>query len=108
MDLGSSLGYWIEATDPVRLQENAFGPTALPGSLTRKELVERYQEKTGKQVGNTVFYYCYGLFKLAVIVQQIYARFARGHTSDPRFAHMDQIVVILGEQFDRTIDSGKL
>jgi aminoglycoside phosphotransferase (APT) family kinase protein len=108
MDLGTSLGYWVEATDPVPLQQAAFGPTALPGSLTRKEIVERYQEQTGNAVDNPLFYYCFGLFKLAVIVQQIYARYARGNTTDPRFAHLDQLVVVLGEQSDRTIDSGRL
>ena len=108
MDLGTSLGYWVEATDPVPLQRAAFGPTALPGSLTRREIVERYQEQTGANVPNVAFYYCFGLFKLAVIVQQIYARFARGHTTDPRFAHLDQLVLILGEQSDRTIESGRL
>jgi aminoglycoside phosphotransferase (APT) family kinase protein len=108
MDLGTSLGYWVEATDPVALQRAAFGPTSLPGSLTRREVIDRYQEMTGATVSNPVFYYCFGLFKLAVIVQQIYARFARGHTTDPRFAHLDQLVLVLGEQSDRTIESGKV
>lgn len=108
MDLGTSLGYWVEATDPLPLQQNKFGPTTLPGSLTRQGLIDRYQEKNGRDVGNVAFYYCFGLFKLAVIIQQIYARFVRGHTTDPRFAHMDQLVLILGQQTDRTIDSGKI
>lgn len=108
MDLGSSLGYWVEATDPEALRKEAFGPTTLPGNLTRQEIVEHYQERTGVTVPNTTFYYSYGLFKLAVIIQQIYARFARGHTKDPRFAHMDHVVGILGEQADRAISSGKI
>ena len=106
MDLGTSLGYWVEAKDPMTLQRAAFGPTALPGSLTRRELVDRYQEKTGKAVDHALFYFCFGLFKLAVIVQQIYARYVRGHTTDPRFAQLDQLVVILGEQSDCAIESG--
>ena len=108
MDLGTSLAYWVEATDPVALQRAAFGPTALPGSLTRQELVHRYQEKTSVAVADVIFYYGFGLFKLAVIVQQIYARFVRGHTTDPRFAHLDQIVAVLGEQADRTLESGQI
>jgi len=108
MDLGTSLGYWVEATDPVPLQQTAFGPTALPGSLTRQGLVDRYQERTGVTVTDPTFYYCFGLFKLAVIVQQIYARFARGHTTDPRFAHLDQLVLLLGQQADQTLQSGKI
>ena len=108
MDLGTSLGYWVEATDPVPLQRVAFGPTALPGSLTRRQIVDRYQEQTGRSVEHALFYFCFGLFKLAVIVQQIYARFARGHTTDPRFAHLDQLVLILGAQSDRAIESGTI
>lgn len=108
MDLGTSLGYWVEATDPAPLQQAAFGPTTLPGCLSRKEVVDRYQTQTGVTVDNPVFYYVFGLFKLAVIVQQIYARFARGNTSDPRFAHLDQLVRLLAEQADRTLNAGTL
>ena len=107
MDLGTSLGYWVESTDSEPLQRAAFGPTAIPGSITRHELIDRYQEQTGVAVPNMLFYYCFGLFKLAVIVQQIYARYVRGNTTDPRFAHLDQLVLILGEQADGTLHSGR-
>jgi aminoglycoside phosphotransferase (APT) family kinase protein len=108
MDLGSTLGYWVEASDPQPLRQAAFGPTALPGSLTRRELLDRYQEQSGRTVPNPVFYYAFGLFKLAVIVQQIYARYVRGHTRDPRFAHLNQLVVVLGEQAESHLASGIL
>jgi aminoglycoside phosphotransferase (APT) family kinase protein len=108
IDLGTSLGYWVEPTDPPALKEAAFGPTALPGSLTRREVVDRYQEKMCRAVPNVLFYYCFGLFKLAVIVQQIYARFVRGTTADPRFARLDRLVALLGDQAARTLDSGKV
>ena len=54
----------------------------------RPEVAERYAAVSGRQLGELVFYYAYGLFKIAVIVQQIYYRFERGHTSDPRFANL--------------------
>lgn len=108
MDLGTSLAYWVEADDPATLRQSAFGPTALPGSLTRREVIERYQQQTGRTVSRPEFYYCFGLFKLAVIVQQIYARFVRGNTSDPRFAHLNQLVVLLSEQADRTLTAGSI
>jgi aminoglycoside phosphotransferase (APT) family kinase protein len=106
MDLGTTLGYWVEAGDPPALRDAAFGPTALPGSLTRRELVDRYRQLTGRPVSNPLFYYCYGLFKLAVIVQQIYARFARGHTADPRFAHLDQLVAVLAGKAEGAVERG--
>jgi aminoglycoside phosphotransferase (APT) family kinase protein len=85
-----------------------MGPTALAGSLTRGELVERYAEQTGRPVSNPLFYYCFGLFKIAVIVQQIYARFVRGHTQDPRFARLDQLVAILARQADVALHTNSL
>jgi aminoglycoside phosphotransferase (APT) family kinase protein len=108
MDLGSTLGYWVEAGDSEVLRRAAFGPSALPGSLNRRELVDRYQSQTGRTVADPVFYYSFGLFKLAVIVQQIYARYVRGNTTDPRFAHLNQLVTILGQQADQALNAGKL
>lgn len=108
MDLGSTLGYWVEAGDPEPLRRAAFGPTALPGSLTRRELLERYEQQAGRSVADPVFYYSFGLYKLAVIVQQIYARFVRGNTADPRFAHLNQLVTILSQQADQAVHAGQL
>ena len=52
MDLGVTLSYWVEATDSEAARESSFGPTMLPGSYTRRELVERYQNQTGREVPN--------------------------------------------------------
>ncbi len=105
-DLGTTLGYWIEAGDPGPLRANALVPTTLPGSPTRREVVERYAAKSGRDVGAVTFYYCLGLFKIAVIVQQIYARFVRGHTKDERFAGMGQTVEVLGRRAAEVAETG--
>jgi aminoglycoside phosphotransferase (APT) family kinase protein len=55
-----------------------------------------------------LFYYVYGLFKIAVIAQQIYARYVRGATRDPRFAPLGVVVAALGESAARAIDSGRM
>lgn len=91
MDLGTTLGYWIEANDPPALVD-MFGLTALPGNANRGELVVRYQQVSGRTVTDPLFYYVYGLFKIAVIIQQIYQRYRQGSTQDPRFAKLDQVV----------------
>ena len=96
MDLGTTLAYWTEAGDDPRWRATGFGPTSLPGSLTRRELAERYSQRTGFDVSNLTYYFCFGLFKLAVIVQQIYYRFFKGHTQDPRFAQLNEMVGLLG------------
>jgi aminoglycoside phosphotransferase (APT) family kinase protein len=107
MDLGSTIAYWVEAGDPDLLQAFVVGPTALPGSLSRRDLVERYQAKTGFDVSNMLYYYCFGLFKTAVIIQQIYARYARGFTRDERFAQMNQTVAKMSQGAVQAAAAGK-
>jgi aminoglycoside phosphotransferase (APT) family kinase protein len=108
MDLGTTLGYWVEADDPASLRRAATGPTTLPGTLTRRELVERYAEQTGRDVTDVLFYYGFGLYKIAVIVQQIYSRYVRGHTRDARFARLNDLVAVLAEQAERATAEGRL
>lgn len=108
MDLGTTLAYWVEADDPAELRGAAFGPTALPGSWTRRQLVEHYAGQTGFDVSDMTFYYVFGLYKLAVIVQQIYYRFFKGHTQDPRFAQLNQMVGLLGRIAARSLDQGHI
>ncbi len=86
MDLGSSLAYWVQADDPPEFQAIRMMPTDMPGAMTREELVRRYEEKSGVRIGSFDFYYCFGLFRLAGIAQQIYYRYYHGQTSDRRFA----------------------
>lgn len=74
MDLGSPLGFWVDADDPENWQKQSFGLTTRPGNLNREQLVEYYVAKSGCPVGNTVFYFAYGRFQIAVIAQRIYAR----------------------------------
>lgn len=104
MDLGTTLAYWTEASDPEPLHHYIVGPTTEPGSLTRRQLVEHYAQATGRDVSNMLFCYVCGLFKVAVIAQQIYARYVRGTTQDPRFARFHQLVAALGLGAARAID----
>jgi aminoglycoside phosphotransferase (APT) family kinase protein len=89
-DLGTTLAYWIDATDPPEVQQNRWGPTNDPGSLTRAELVDYYALKTGCDVSQIAFYLTFARFKLAVIAQQIYFRYHQGLTKDERFAFMPE------------------
>jgi aminoglycoside phosphotransferase (APT) family kinase protein len=108
MDLGTSLGYWVQRDDPQEIQALQFSPTTLPGNPTRQELVDRYQQLSGREVDNIVFYYVYGLFKLAVIVQQIYYRYKKGHTRDPRFANLIHAVKACGRMAVQAIDKQRI
>jgi aminoglycoside phosphotransferase (APT) family kinase protein len=108
MDLGCTLAYWIQADDHESLKLFVPGPTYLPGNLTRSELIARYAATSGRDVQHVLFYYCYGLYKLAVIIQQIYARYARGFTRDARFADMNRQVDSLGRAAARAIEIGRV
>jgi aminoglycoside phosphotransferase (APT) family kinase protein len=108
MDLGCTLAYWIQADDHESLKQFVPGPTYIPGNLTRSELIARYAATSGRDVQHVLFYYCYGLYKLAVIIQQIYARYARGFTRDARFADMNRQVDSLGRAAARAIEIGRV
>ncbi len=96
MDLGTSLGYWLDPDDEEALRQLPVGLTALPGNLSRIEVVERYASATGRDTSGILFYYVFGLFKIAVIAQQIYHRYRRGLTRDERFAPLLDSVRLLG------------
>ncbi len=84
MDLGTCLSYWCEANDADF--EKTFNVSWLPGNLTRQEIAAYYQEKSGRDTSNILYFYVFGLFKNAVIMQQIYSRYKKGYTKDERFA----------------------
>lgn len=95
MDLGNTLAYWIQADDPAPVQLMRRQPSHAPGMLTRQQFVDYYAERSGIRIDNFDFYYTYGLFRLAGIVQQIYYRFFHGQTQDKRFAqfiHMNKLL----------------
>ena len=108
MDLGTSLGYWIDPDDDLALRTLPAGPTTLPGNLSRSEVVERYAAASGRDVSGILFYYVFGLLKIAVIAQQIYYRYKRGLTSDERFAAMIGAVRLLGRTAGQAIDKGRI
>src|SRR5271167_3705452 len=89
-DLGTALAYWTDPRDPEELQEIRSAPTTLPGTLTREQLIERYARATGRDIGDMIFYLTFARFKVAVIIQQIYYRYAQGLTQDARFATLPQ------------------
>ena len=85
MDLGSALAYWVEDTDGQIFKSTRRQPTHLKGMFTRKEVVEYYLEKTGLKTENWAFYEVFGIFRLAVIAQQIYYRYYHKQTDNPAF-----------------------
>jgi aminoglycoside phosphotransferase (APT) family kinase protein len=108
MDLGCSLAYWIQADDAPDFLAIRQMPTHLPGMLTRRELVARYAEKSGVPIGDFQFYAVFGLFRLAVIAQQIYYRYVHGQTTNKRFAVFGHFATALCRQAERVIHTGNI
>jgi aminoglycoside phosphotransferase (APT) family kinase protein len=86
MDLGSALAYWVDRDDEAAFASLRRQPSHLPGMPTRAEFVQRYLELSGRKCDDFTFYEVFGLFRLAVIIQQIWARFRLGQTTNPAFA----------------------
>ncbi len=108
MDLGTSLAYWVHPGDPPVMQQMALSPTVLPGNPSRAEVVQRYAQLSGRDPGNGLFYYVFGLYKIAVIVQQIFARYQRGLTRDERFASLGFVVQSCAASAAQALDKGRI
>jgi aminoglycoside phosphotransferase (APT) family kinase protein len=111
-DLGLTLCYWVWASVSEQSGASRNDPhpatpviTTKPGWYTRDEFVQRYAQRTGRDVTQVGYYEVLGIFKLAVILQQIYFRFHRGQTRDERFRHFDKrvraLVRLAAEMTDR-------
>ena len=85
IDVGILLAYWT-ATGAAGEPDSLTTVTNRSGYLTRDEIVERYAARSGRDLGDIAFYEAFAVFKIAVVIQQIYQRFRQGQTDDPRFA----------------------
>ncbi|MYL32626.1 phosphotransferase [Pontibacillus yanchengensis] len=103
-DLAVAMTYWIEADDPEELKRGLGKPplTVEDGFYSREEFIQRYAEKSGRDVQHMDFYLTFAYFKLAGIVQQIYYRYKNGQTNDQRFAYMNHFVNHLLDAAEQT------
>jgi aminoglycoside phosphotransferase (APT) family kinase protein len=108
MDLGTSLGYWTVAGDPEMVKRGIPSPTTFDGNPTRREIAQLYAQKSGRNVDHLTFYYVYGLFKIAVIAQQIYYRYEQGLTADPKFKNLDKAAQLCCKIALKAIQTGKI
>jgi aminoglycoside phosphotransferase (APT) family kinase protein len=92
IDVGIFLCYWAKKEDPEARRESISPVTTEPGWISRKEIISRYAEKTGRDLSGIAFYEAFALFKVAVVLQQIFFRYFRGQTKDERFKDFDKRV----------------
>ena len=96
VDLGILLCYWVHIAD--ESHDAVATVTTRPGWFTRDEILERYAARAQRPVGGIALYEIFAVFKLAVVLQQIYARYVRGQTDDPRFAGLGERVSMLARK----------
>ena len=98
VDLGIFLAYWVPDGAHAGAPDALTTVTDRPGWLTRDAILERYARKSGRDLSSIGFYEVFARFKIAVVIQQIYVRFVRGQTDDPRFADFGARVRRLARQ----------
>jgi aminoglycoside phosphotransferase (APT) family kinase protein len=103
MDLGNSMAYWVQADDDFFMRSIRRQPTHLKGMLKRNEVVSYYLEKMNFPKEDFTFYEVYGLFRLAVILQQIYYRYHHKQTTNPMFKNLWLMVIYLNWRCKRLI-----
>ena len=106
MDLGAALAYWVQADDDADFQSFRRVPTHLPGMLTRAELIAGYCSRAGLTISpeDARFYEAYGVFRLAVIAQQIFYRYANGQTTNEAYAVFGPAVHVLDRRLATLLD----
>lgn len=94
VDLGLALTYWTMSGAGSSSEQNSSlrAITDGPGWMSREEIIQRYASKTGRDLSRIVFYETFARFKVAVVIQQIYFRYAKGQTRDERFRNLDVLV----------------
>lgn len=95
MDVGNTLAYWIQADDSGAMLKTGMMPTHLPGMMLREQVASSYLSARGWPIQSLDYYRTFGLFRLAVIVQQIYFRFVRGESDNKKFASFGQLANLL-------------
>jgi aminoglycoside phosphotransferase (APT) family kinase protein len=96
VDLGILLCYWVHVAG--ESHDAVAGVTTRPGWFGRGEILERYGSRARRSVDGIALYEVFAVFKLAVVLQQIYARYVRGQTDDPRFASLGERVSMLAQK----------
>jgi aminoglycoside phosphotransferase (APT) family kinase protein len=107
MDLGSSLAYWLGADDGLAGRLFRRQPSHLPGMPTRAQIVARYGERSGLSTDAWAFYEVFGLFRLAVIAQQIYYRYHHRQTRNPAFKRFWVAAHLLERRCRRAIGAAR-
>lgn len=106
-DLGVTLSYWINPDEPEGISTSRCFVQREPGAITRREYAEIYAARTGRDISNLHYYYAFAIIKLAVVIQQIYYRYATGKTTDERFAGMIDGVRLLAMRAAQVVESGE-
>ena len=105
-DVGYFVSTWLEQGDAPVFHAFGLAPTAVPEAPTRQQLRDWYVDATGRDLTHIRWYEAFSYFRLAVIIAQIYARYHRGQTTDPRFKDYIMVIPPLAEAGQRRAETG--
>lgn len=110
MDLGCTLSYWVQADDDDFFRMTRRQPTADPGMWTRQQVLDAYLERRGLSLTAEEwrFYEVFGLFRFAVIAQQIWYRYFHGQTTNEAYAAFGPAVAGFEARCRRILDGDGL
>ncbi len=96
-DFGWMLTYWPDPEDAASRSGIVSSMAVEPGWLSRREMIARYESKSGRAMTDFTFYQAFAIFKLAIIMEGSYSRFVRGQADDPLFAGLVDRVPALAD-----------
>jgi aminoglycoside phosphotransferase (APT) family kinase protein len=76
-DVGLLMVYWNDPDDG-HSALGSLAPTTLPGFLRRADMADRYAAGSGRDLSDLPFYVAFGYWKLACILEGVYARYEGG------------------------------
>lgn len=97
-DLGLLMVYWSESEDEEVLPLGS-SPTTVEGFPTRREVADRYAERSGRDIAELDYFQAFGYWKLACVLEGVYTRFAAG-----AYAHEDEGVKAFGQVVLQLVD----
>jgi aminoglycoside phosphotransferase (APT) family kinase protein len=106
-DLGWMLSFWWDEKDPEKPASTGdLYPTFMKQEdyPTRRELVERYEERTGLTFEHQRFYRALAVYKLTALGEMFYRRYLEGNSDDPLYPKMEEGVLEMADRAVRIVD----
>lgn len=104
IDVGTLLNYWPDPADTPDDQARTIEGLDQIGLPARSAIIERYAQRTGFKVGTVGWYEAFATWKTIVVLEQLYQRFVRGESTDPRMRDLGEPGASMASRVTRLLD----